>query len=382
MLRRGAFVVGSSIASIFAPRDRQRGPFFDELTIRAEGVIGATPMRRSGHLLLLLPPVAALAALARWLLQARGNVYTDMSTRFYLPDADLGWRVVEDGPVSLGLDAVGALSAYAVALVIALLVVGRWERRRGARLPFPQAARWVVATLPLLVPTWAFASGAIPASASDRAPSGLVEAPADSIRGGLPGLQSGTYRVIPHAGTSITARVSGGGEAFDARFARDIEGTWRADPADLRQPMSADISVGTAVVDTGIEARSRHAREEYLQDARFPRIRFRLERLLAAGPPAGHSSPADSAIAYRAEGSVDLIGQHQRVAVTGIVRALDPASRSRLGLPASEPILRATARFELEISETALAEDAGDFDKDIIPVEVSLLLRREAEPHR
>lgn len=323
---------------------------------------------------LLLPAVAALAATMRWLLQARGNLYTDLSTRYYVPDQDLGWRAVESGPVSIGLDAVAALIGYFIAVVVAVLILRRLERKRGERPRVPRGLGWAVAALPLAVPAWAFASGSIPADASDRAPAGVVEAPADSIAGGLAGLPAGTYRVVTHTGTSITASLSGGGEAFDARFGRDIDGVWRGAPADLRQPMSAEISVATAAVDTGIELRSKHAREDYLDAAHFPRIRFHLDRLLGAG------RAPDGAIAYRAGGTVDLMGRRHRVDVTGSLRALDGAARRRLGFTETEAVFLATAHFEVKISESKLAADAGDFDRDIIPIDVSLVLRRQAEP--
>jgi YceI-like domain len=320
----------------------------------------------------LLPLAAVAGALARWLVQARGNLYTDASTRYYVPDPDLGWRVVEEGPVSIGLDAIALLVGYAVALLVALLLARRWERRRGAPLPGGRALGTVLAALPLLVPAWAFASGSLPRNASERPPSGLVEAPPNSIAGGLPGLPAGTYQVMPHAGTSITAHLSGGGEAFDARFAKGIEGTWRGAPADLRQPMRAQVSVAAEAVDTGIELRSRHAREEYLIAARFPRIGFRLDRLLGA------RRQADGSVAYRAEGTVELMGRRHRVAVTGTLRAPDAAAHRRLQLP-EQAVFLATARLEIKISESALAPDAGDFDRDVVPIDISLVLRHKAE---
>ena len=329
-------------------------------------------MPRSLLACLVLPVVALLAAGARWLLQGRGNVYTDSALSYYLPDRDIGWRFVEQGPFSVGLDAIAVLFVYALGFAVFLLLIRRWERRRGRPLPAMRTARWVAAALPLAVPAWAFASGSIPSGASEQAPAGVVEAPAGSISGGLPGLPAGAYRVVPHAGTRIVANLSGGGEKFEARFIREIEGSWRGAPEDLRQPMSADVSVATEVVDTGIELRSKHAREDYLVAEKFPRIRFRLERLLGA-------QPAEAGIAYRAAGVVELMGLRHPVTVTGSLIAPGAEGRRRLGFAPTDPVLRATANFELKIRDTKLAPDAGDFDGDIIPIQVQLVLRREAD---
>lgn len=326
---------------------------------------------------LVLPSLAVAAALARWLMQGRENVYTDVETRYYLADAD-GWRVTEDGPVSLGLDAIAVLAGFAAALFAAAVIVNLWERRRGKPLPVPRAVHWAVSAIPLAVPIWAFASGSVPAGALFQAPSGVVEAPAGSITGGLPGMPAGTYRVWPHERTAITARLKAGGEGFEARFASKIEGTWRGAPADLRQPMNAVVSVATEVVDTGIELRSKHAREDYLDGARHPRISFHLDRLLGAGPADDPGAPG--AVAYRAEGTVELMGARHPVAVTGLLIPTDEAGRRRLGFSPGDAVLRATAHFELKIHETKLAKDAGDFDGDVVPVDVSLVLRREAGP--
>jgi hypothetical protein len=326
---------------------------------------------------LVLPSLAVVAALARWLMQGRENVYTDVATRYYVADRDVGWRVIDEGPVSLGLDAIAVLAGFAVALFVAAVIVNRWERRRGKPLPVPRPVHWAVSAIPLVVPVWAFASGAFPSGAVYEAPSGVVEAPADSITGGLAGMPAGTYRVEPHAGTAITARLKAGGEGFEARFASKIEGTWRGAPAELRQPMNAAVSVATEVVDAGIELRSKHAREDYLDGARHPRITFHLDRLLGAGPATDPGSPG--AVAYRAEGTVELMGSRHPVAVTGLLVPTDEAGRRRLGFAPGDAVFRATAHFELEIRETKLAKDAGDFDGDVLPVDVSLVLRRQAE---
>src|SRR5262249_24772572 len=205
----------------------------------------------------LLPLVAIATGTVRWLIQGQANLYTMAHTRYYAPDPDLGWRVVADGPPRLGLDGLGAVAAYAAALVAAGAVVERWRLPaawRGAL----RAVLLVASALPLAVPAWAFARGWLPAGAQTSAPTGVVrdnaEAPASAVEGGLPGLPAGTWTVVPHAGTSVTATIDAGGEDFEARFGR-VTGWWRGDPGDLRQPMAAELSVAAAEVDTGIELR-------------------------------------------------------------------------------------------------------------------------------
>jgi hypothetical protein len=326
----------------------------------------------SPYLAALLPIVALLAGLLRWLLQGSGNLYTATAHRYYVADPDLGWRVVDNGPPWLGLEILAVIAGVAVGLVAAAWLLRRLERRRGAPLGWVRIALWIAAALPLAVPAWAFAGGFAPDGAREQLPAGLAQAPTSGIDGSLPGLAAGTYRVVPHSGTSITARLSAGGEAFEARFAGGIEGSWRGDPADLSQPMTAEISAATDKVDTGIALRNKHAREEYLKAGEHPRIGFRLSRLVAA------SRTSDGAVAFRGEGVVSLMGREHPVAITGTLRAPDTAGRQRLGLDPAAPTLVATAAFELHLHETALAADAGDFDGDLIPISASLVLVHEA----
>jgi hypothetical protein len=94
---------------------------------------------------------------------------------------------------------------------------------------------------------------------------------------------------------------------------------------------------------------------------------------------AGAQRKSDAEITFRAEGELGLIGKTHAVEVTGAVRVPDEAARGRLGLGA-EPTLLVTASFVVPILETALAPDRGDFDKDKIPVRVSMVLRHVAAP--
>lgn len=225
---------------------------------------------------------ALVAALTRWWLQGSGNVYTAVTKRFYVPDPDLGWRVSAQHPIWLGLDA----CALTAVVVLAVAVIARRWRRLA----------WIIAAATVVLPVAAFASGPGPLHGRDTLPPTAAVLVESGIEGAL-AAPAGRYVVVPHAGTSVTAKLSAGGEAFDARFEHDITGTWRGDPAALAHPMRAEISVAAAAVDTGVGERTKHAREGYLRAAEFPRITVTL-----AGVAAVRQVDA-SEVAFRAPGT-------------------------------------------------------------------------------
>lgn len=310
---------------------------------------------------------ALIASLVRWALQGSGNLYTALDKRFYVPDPDLGWRIAPDHPIWLGLEVCAILAAIVGGLAVAAWIVRKAEVRRGRMLVPLRVAGWLVAAAPWIVPIAAFASGGSPAGARDVLPAAEAVVLETGITGALDA-PAGRYGVVPHEGSVITARVSAGGEAFDARFAGELTGFWEGDPRDLTRPMRAEISVATASVDAGIEGRSKSARESYLQASKYPRLTFTLGEVIATR----QDSPTQ--LAFRARGTLGLIGRSHPVEVTGTISRPDAAGVSRLGL--SGDILRVQASFSIPIAETALASDAGDFDGDRIPVHVSLILKQ------
>lgn len=310
----------------------------------------------------LAAAVALVGALARWWLQGSHNVYTTLAKRFYVPDPDLGWRVSPHHPIWLGLDACAVIGAIAIALALGLWLL----RARRARPVRVVAA--LVGVAALGAPIAAFATGGRPDAARDTLPFSVTEAAdvGDAIAGGIDA-PAGRYVAIDHAGTAVTARLAAGGEHFDARFA-DVRGSWRGDPHDLAAPTSGGFSVATASVDTGVRDRSRHARDRYLDAATYPRIEVTLDRVLAA-----HAT-APTTLAFRARGTLALIGKLHAVELAGTLVRPDAAGLARLGLDGDVLIL--TATFAIRIADTALAAHAEDFQGDQIPIAVSLVLRR------
>jgi polyisoprenoid-binding protein YceI len=315
---------------------------------------------------ILLPLAAIAAALVRWQLQGSGNLYTAIHKRFYIPDPDLGWREASEHPIWVGLEVCAIVAAVAVAVAVAGWLIRRREARRGARAPVLRVASWLVAGVPLAVPILAFASGGRPVGGIDALPAATLR----GIESGITGIidaPRGRYEVVAHAGTAITAKLSAGREAFEARFGGGIRGSWQGDPRELTSPMTAEISVDASSIDTGIGERSAHAREAYLHADKHPRISVSIDRLLAA------RQARAGAVEFRAVGTLALIGKTHSVEITGTLRKPDAAALARLGL--SGEILLVQADFSVVIKQTALASDAGDFDGDQIPIHVALVLR-------
>lgn len=315
----------------------------------------------------LAPATALIAALVRWWMQGSGNLYTAFDKRFFVPDPDLGWRISDVHPIWLGLEVCGILAAWMVAIAVGCWLVRRRERTLGRRPPILAPLVWVAALVPLIVPIAAFATGSRPEGGVDLRP---IAEPAKQLDGGIAGklaLPAGRYEVVAHEGTAIVARVSAGKEEFDARFAGDVKGGWQGDPSDLTKPMTAEVSVATSSVDTGIDQRSAHARDSYLLADKYPRITFSLDKVIAA------KNETPNKLAFTAEGTVGLVGKTHRVSVTGTLEKPDEAALGRMKLTGA--VLRVEADLSIVIAESALAPDKGDFDGDRIPIHVSLVLR-------
>ena len=296
---------------------------------------------------------ALVTAVVRWWLQGSGNLYTAFHKRLYVPDPDLGWRVSAQHPIWLGLDACAVIAVVGVGLA----VVGRRFR----------VASWVVAGIVVALPVAAFVSGSGPANGRDTLPPRAAVIVETGIEGSL-AAPAGHYVVVDHAGTSVTAHLSAGGEPFDARFEHDIAGAWDGDPHDLARPMHAQIAVAAAAVDTGVGERTKHAREKYLRADQFPQIAVELASVTAVR----QSGPTE--LAFRAPATVQLMGKPHRVDITGTIVKPDAAALARLGLAGD--VLLVQADFALAIHETALAPKAGDLDGDRLPIHVSLVLEK------
>lgn len=323
---------------------------------------------RSPFLPVVAVAIAFAASLARWLLQGAWNLYTDADKRLYVPDPDLGWRAAKKGVAWVGLEAVGVVAGVGVAIVVAGWVIRRRERKLARPWRLARLASWGLALATLALPIWAFALGRVPAGARLQLPLAGAVIPAGKIEAKLDAA-AGLWVSVPHEGTRLVATIKAGGERFDARF--PLEGTWRGDPGDLAQPMSADFIADATKVDTGIDLRSTHARE-YLKTHEHRTLRFRMTRLVGA------VQEAPDRVAWTAEGTVEIMGATVPATASGTLRTADEAARARLGVKAPAALVLA-ASFTLDIRQTPLAAEAGDFEESDIVVAANAVLVRHSQ---
>lgn len=316
------------------------------------------------------PAIAIAAALARWVMQGSGNLYTSIDQRFYLPDPDLGWRLAPETYYWIGLEQIAIAVGFAAALAVAAWLVCRRERSRARPMGAARLALVGVSLLPLILPAVAFASGFPPHRARERIETDRDGA-GEGIQASLPGAPAGRYRVLEHEGTLVAATIRAGGDTFEGRFAAGIDGRWTGNPRDLASPSSARVAVKAASIETGIATRDRHA-GEYLRAKEFPAIELRLEEILAS------RADGPRRVSFTARGAVTLMGKSIATDVIGTVTELDAAGKARLGL-GSGAALVVNASLTIPLADTPIDTSGGSFDTGEIPTRVSLVLIHEEE---
>ncbi len=313
-------------------------------------------MKRTWLLCAFPALLGSLLAFVRWFQQGSGNIYSRLHDRYYQPNESGQWDFVSDGAPWLGLDAVGGLFALTVGIVVAGWIAKNRNRNGLGR------ALWIPSVAALLLPIWVFSQGLRPADAVDSPP----EISTSSKLAGLVGhlkAPPGKYKIVSNVGGELVATLKAGGETFDARFADEITGYWNGDLSDFSKPMSAEFEISSSSVDTGVGLRNKHAREK-LKSEKYPRITFKLERLVA-------SKQIDkNTVEFAASGAISLMGISKTTELTGTVA---------LAIPGKEqPTLWVNAKLEYSLESTPLAE--GDtFNEQVVPIRVRLPLGQKRE---
>ncbi len=308
----------------------------------------------------LVPVLAALLVLARWLWQGTSNVYTKLALKPYLPDADLGWRRSEDSYLWLGLDLLGICLAVAIVVIVVTYFV---RKKRFARVSLAMEG---LAGLVVLIPLLAFIGGAPPDNARETQPEEEARTIESGIAGSLPNLPAGRYVIIEQKDAAVAAQMVAGGEKFEARFAGGLEGFLEFNPGDLAQPIRAEIQVDAKSIKTGIDLRDTHALAE-LKPEKFPTLRFKFGQMTSA------QNEGDTLL-FEAAGSVFLGDRTHELPFSGSISTISPALAEKLGVTLDAPHLLVKASLTLTLADTIIEND-GTFDKDEVPVLITLILK-------
>ncbi len=287
--------------------------------------------------------LAVAAAVARYVLQGTGGVYTQLSRRFYENDPTLGWTLTESSYVWLGLEVIAVMAV----VVLAAIVANRWWARRGDRawtwLRWGAHVDAALCVTLLAVPLVAFTSGSPPEGAQ-----ALLPTSADAASEQTSPVADGTYRVLTSEHSTVVATIEAGQEKFQGRFSPPTgevtvtRGTWRG-----------AIAVPSASIATGIDLRDEHARG-YLKDTEHTTITVAFD-----------GKRADGVI----DGTIKIAGRTvaRPLAVTVTPVTGDAVER----LPAGARYL-VTASLTISVTEAGLEREA--FDSDVVAVVAKLVV--------
>lgn len=320
---------------------------------------------------LVLGGVGVALWVARILTQGDVVMWTDIARGFWVPDPTLGWIETRERWVWLGLEGLGVAAGVVIGASALAWLARRWGAGQGhGRLAatlgtLALVGAGVSAAAPVL-PVWAFVSGLPPAGAERLLPSAPPPAAAPAVvkaEEPLP-VPAGRWVVASSTHNLLVARVTAGGETFDARFA-PVSGEVTLEPAALARSR-ARLEVPAGSIDTGIDLRNGHARG-YLGAEQHPTIALSIEGLDAV-------EGGGAARTFNARGMLGIMGRRLEVPVTGTLTALDETASAALGVTGG-PALLVSAGFSVAV--TAVGLDRDNFDADAITLTGRFVLVRE-----
>ena len=126
-----------------------------------------------------------------------------------------------------------------------------------------------------------------------------------------------------------------------------LRGFFRFNPSDITgKPAAAEFVVDADAFKTGIDLRDQHLRENYLETAKYPVIRFTLDRILSASRNAIQDGET---VELTLEGTFELHGvkRKEQIKARLVYMAASEATRSRL--PGN--LLRVVAEFPIKYTD-------------------------------
>lgn len=310
---------------------------------------------------------------ARWLMQGADTVYTDVARAFWVERTRGVWVETADRWVWLGVEGLFAVLAVVVGTAAMLFISGRAPKPLIAKISTALSrVGAVVALVTPALPVWAFISGTPPEGAERLMPLAPTPAPPSAGAGAsgaelalVPlGLPTGAWVLADTRTNLLAARVTAGGETFDAKFG-PLSGS--VDLAEDLKSSRAGFTVPSSSVDTGIELRNSHA-QGYLLADQHGTIGLSIAKLANVGPGADAESRN-----FETEAELSFMGKVLTVKVTGSLTSLSKEEMADFGVSAAQALL-VKASFTLPLKATALDPKNFDTVQTQIPLTARLVL--------
>ena len=177
-------------------------------------------------------------------------------------------------------------------------------------------AGWIAAAC------WLVVASSVWAAADDAAPADST-APANNAAPANPAPATGTAPVDStasgHQAAGTTFSISAGKpnlvrfesraplETFEGKT-REVTGHVTFDPAAIGSWMEVVVEVDLASLDTGIDLRNKHMRENHLETAKYPKTRFKGGKVVKTS---GSRLEPGSTVNFQIDGILDLHGKQK-----------------------------------------------------------------------
>jgi polyisoprenoid-binding protein YceI len=124
--------------------------------------------------------------------------------------------------------------------------------------------------------------------------------------------QAATWRIVAEAEGNLVKFVSSATlESFEGKTS-NVQGRVTLDPAELGSHLEIEVEVDLRSLDTGIELRNRHMRENHLETERFPTARFEGAEIVEG---AGSALAPGTTVTIQVEGNLALHGVSKTVRI-------------------------------------------------------------------
>jgi polyisoprenoid-binding protein YceI len=142
------------------------------------------------------------------------------------------------------------------------------------------------------------------------------------------------YEIVPGGKNRVTFVSKATMETFDGHTDR-VRGTVEFDPADLADSARVHVEVDLASLDTGIELRNRHMRQNHLETDKYPQAIFEGGTILE---PSAKSLDPGQAVTFALAGSLTVHGVTRPVDVPVRVSRESVDGKDELHMTTSFPL--------------------------------------------